>query len=215
MTPCQSSPLLRWLLVLPWLVLALHAWGEAEIQPEVFQHPLGRDTAAFTELASAMQRQLLVQGEFIQTRYLQMLERPLVTKGGFTLSPQVFEWRIEQPFALSYSFAGQRLTREVDGKRQTIEPASEPALFGFFSFFTSLFSLSQESLEKLFSVYFLPSPPNWEMGLTPKQAQLAASVRQLHISGSGELIERVRLTEVSGDATEIRFIYPTRAPEVQ
>jgi hypothetical protein len=200
---------LRLLLLLSWLLLALP--GRCQ---DVFQHPLagGDHGAAFAQLAAAMKSQSLVQGAFTQTKHLQMLERPLVTRGSFTLSPERFEWRIEHPFTLAYSFADQRLTRETDGGRQTVQPAAEPALFGFFSFFSSLFSLSQSSLEKLFAVYFLPSEETWELGLTPLQPQLATSIRQLHISGSETRIHQVRLTETSGDITDIQFSYPPQTP---
>ena len=115
------------------------------VRADVFDHPLGtgNNVTAFSTLTTEVQRQERVTGAFTQTKYLQILDRPLVTRGSFSLSRANFEWRIESPFALSYQFAGQQLTRIADGAQQIVQPSAEPALYGFFSFFTSLFNLSQ------------------------------------------------------------------------
>lgn len=208
----MRSPARRALQLLA-LWLGIHCVAAAGAE-DVFQHPLeaGDHAAAFAALAASVQRQEQVTGAFTQTKHLQMLDRPLISRGTFSLSRDAFEWRIDSPFALQYRFADQQLTRTADGAKQLIQPSAEPALYGFFSFFTSLFNLSQDSLEKLFKVFFLPAGNHWELGLVPVQPQLAQAIRQLHITGSGNRILLVRLTERNGDATEVGFSYPDQAP---
>jgi hypothetical protein len=193
------------------LILCAH-WTPG-VRADVFQHPLGTGdhAAAFAALAAAVQGQELVTGAFTQTKHLRMLDRPLITRGTFSLSRDAFEWRIESPFALQYRFTGQQLTRTADGVKQLIPPSSEPALYSFFSFFTSLFNLSQDSLEKLFKVFFLPADATWELGLVPVQPQIAKAIQQLHITGSGNRIQLVKLSELNGDITEVSFSYPEQA----
>lgn len=202
-----------------WLVLLFSL--TAASRADVFEHPLQDNPAhrrALQELTLQIQQQGAVAGEFVQTKHMQMLTRPIVTRGTFALTQQEFIWKIEHPFAIHYQFAAQKLVRDMDGKSQTVEPSTEPMLYGFFSFFSSLFNLSEQSLEKLFVIYYLPTESkiknnqddikDWVLGLKPKQASLARSLKQLHIYGSATHILKVRLVEQNNDYTELEFSYP-------
>lgn len=181
-------------------------------QADVFDYPLAGNAqrqAAFQQLADKVHQQGRVEGRFVQAKHLQMLARPIVSEGNFSLTPMLFSWSIEKPFAIHYEFSEQRLVRVMDGQRQTLEPAEEPVLYGFFSFFFSLFKLSEPSLDKFFTVYYQTTDSGWELGLTPKKDSLARSLKQLIIQGSDAQIKRVQLMEESGDITELDFSYPS------
>lgn len=199
-------------------IALLLAWCLAgPARADVFNYPLQNHPQyqqALRELTLRVQQQGEVSGQFVQTKQVQVLARPIVTRGQFALTAEKFTWQIAQPFAIHYEFAGRQLLRDMDGERQIIEPSAEPLLYGFFSFFASLFNLSEDSLEKLFTVYYLPDQDGktWVLGLTPKQQSLARSLQELRVHGVAEQILEVHLREKSGDTTALIFSYPALAP---
>jgi hypothetical protein len=191
---------------------ALSSWADVFDYP-VTAHPANQQ--ALQQLTAQVHQQGSLAGQFVQTKHMQILARPIITQGQFSLNSQSFVWLIEKPFTIRYEFSGQTLWREMDDERQMIQPSDEPLLYGFFSFFFSLFDLSEASLEKMFTVYFLPSTTDktWVLGLKPKQAMLARSLQQLQITGVDTQIQQVQLLEPGGDSTELVFTYtPGIAP---
>lgn len=204
-----------------WVTLALPALGQA-----VFSHPVAGDSERQTqlaELAEAMREQATVEGGFIQTKHLEILSRPLVSKGRFALDAEgEFLWDIHEPFALTYHFRDGELTRTQDGEATRLAPADEPSLHGFFQFFSALFQLTDGELANRFERYFLPESEThgdevaedqtgaakaWTLGLRPKDRRMTKVLEQLVVEGSGAHIKRVTLTEPGGDQTELSFSY--------
>lgn len=182
------------------------------VRADVFASPVPDDAgrqAALQQLTARVQQQSRVEGRFEQRKTLALLQQPIRSEGRFQLQPEVFLWHILEPFDIAYRFADNRLERTMDGETDTIEPAAEPTLYGFFSFFHSLFSLSEAALEKYFEVFFEPTDSDaWTLGLKPRQAAIARSLQSLVIHGEGVHIGRVLLTEQGGDTTELLFFYP-------
>lgn len=182
---------------------------------DVFDYPVKGDAQrqqALQQLTEQVQQQSRVAGQFEQRKNLALLKNPVISRGEFLLQPAQFDWHIQQPFDIAYRFADNRLERTMDGEAETVEASAEPALYGFFSFFVSLFSLSEASLEKYFTVYYQPlDDQQWVMGLKPRQAAIARSLQMLTINGKGIDIDRVKLLEASGDTTELLFSYPEKS----
>lgn len=180
---------------------------------DVFDYPVKGDAPrqqALQQLTAQVQQQSRVTGQFEQRKNLAMLKNPVISRGEFLLQTTQFDWHIQQPFDIAYRFADNRLERTMDGETDVVEASAEPALYGFFSFFFSLFSLSEASLEKYFTVFYQPlDEQRWVMGLTPRQSAIARSLTSLTITGVGTDIGEVHLQEASGDTTELLFSYPT------
>lgn len=194
-----------------WLITLLVGILPLICLADVFDYPV-RDNPerqqALQQLTSRVQQQPQVTGYFEQTRTLAILKNPVISRGRFSLQPEQFDWQVQEPFDISYRFSGKTLVRSIEGETETIAPAAEPMLYGFFSFFFSLFSLSESSLEKFFEVYHQPADDDhWTMGLKPRQAAIARSLKTLVIEGVGTDIQQVRLTEASGDFMVLDFRY--------
>jgi len=188
-------------ILFPWACLA-----------DIFDYPVKNNPErqqALNTLTLRVHQQSEVSGFFIQTKTLAMLKNPVISRGRFSLQPEQFDWDVQEPFEISYRFSDATLTRSIDAETETIEPATEPMLYGFFSFFFSLFSLSESSLEKFFDVYYQASADDqWMMGLKPRQVAIARSLGYLVIEGTGTAIQQVSLSEVNGDTMVLTFSYP-------
>ena len=193
------------------LVLAMPAAAET-----VFSYPVAEDPQRqqqLVTLADAMTATTRIEGDFTQTKHLQILAQPLVSQGKFLLDAQGdFSWEIQQPFAQAYHYRDGELIRSVDGEQERIAPADEPSLHGFFQFFSALLQLTEADLEGHFTRYFRTlEADHWELGLRPKDRRMARVLEHLVVEGRGERIDTVSLREPSGDSTELSFDYQREA----
>lgn len=197
-------------LLLLWM-LAMPAAAET-----VFSYPVAEDPQRQQQLAAlaeAMSTTARIEGRFTQTKRLQILTQPLISKGRFVLDAEgYFSWEIQQPFVQAYHYRDGELIRTVDGVQEQIAPADEPSLHGFFQFFSALLQLTEADLDGHFTRYFRTlESDHWELGLRPKDRRMARVLEHLVVMGQGEQIDTVRLREPSGDSTELSFDYQREA----
>lgn len=193
------------------LVMAVPAAAETVFSYPVDEHPQRQEQLA--ALADAMSATTRIEGSFTQTKHLQILAQPLVSKGQFALDAQgQFSWEIQQPFAQAYHYHDGDLTRTVDGERERIAPADEPSLHGFFQFFSALLQLTDADLDGHFIRYFRAlDADHWQLGLRPKDRRMARVLEHLIVEGRGQRIDMVRLLEPGGDSTDLSFDYQREA----
>ncbi|MDQ2076968.1 outer membrane lipoprotein carrier protein LolA [Marinimicrobium sp. ABcell2] len=194
-----------WLLLL--LALAVPAAGESVFSYPVAENPeRQRQLSTLAETMSATSR---IEGRFTQTKHLQILEQPLVSRGRFSLDDEGrFSWEIHQPFPQAYHFRDGELIRSVDGEEERVAPADEPSLHGFFQFFSALLQLTEADLGVHFTRYFRHlDDEQWEMGLRPKDRRMRRVLDDMVVLGRGERIQAVTLKEPGGDRTELNFDY--------
>lgn len=196
-----------WLLAL--VLLAGVTRAESVFEYPVAEHPEHREQ--LRDLAADMTASARVAGAFTQRKYLEILARPLESKGRFSLDDEgQFEWLIDEPFAQGYRFRDGELIRSLEGEEERVTPADEPSLYGFFQFFSALLQLTEDELESHFQLYFQSGDSDWELGLRPRDRRLRRVLEQLVVRGAGAQIDRVTLTEPGGDRTELVFDYLDR-----
>lgn len=190
---------------------------------DVFDYPVDESAAtadALARLSQELAKQDRIQGDFVQKKFLSILDKPLLSSGSFAISrAQNFVWQVEEPFAVSYRFADRSLHRQDGSGEQVVKPAEDPMLYGFFAFFSTLFDLSQADLEKLFHVYFTEQGEHWVLGLQPKDARVRQTVASIVVEGrqaqkpavvepaSDIAITNVIIREAGGDYSHLQFSY--------
>lgn len=220
------------------LALAITLPSGLPAYADVFVHPVAGDSeraSHLQELARALTQEREVDGKFVQEKYLSVLTRPLQSEGSFSASAEgVFEWKIQRPFSVSYRFAEGELLKWTDDGRERVQPSDDPMLYGFFAFFSSMFDLSYQDLQKQFDIYFERQEARWLLGLIPKSDLLQRSIQSIvvELSAKPELkdvnsrdadsssvekssiakppsvaIETVTIREPSGDYSHLRFTY--------
>jgi hypothetical protein len=196
------------------LGFCLCVWSCVGVAQGVFDHPVQAGSAEAESLeviADELRQNLPVSGAIKQQKHLAILREPMVSKGAFTLAADGdLQWRITEPFAVAYSMAAGELTREMDGKSETITASAEPALYGFFQLFGRLFDLSLQDLNSYFSVYLLTAAEageHWVIGLTPQDSRLQKVLSHIVVQGEDGMIDQVTLTEPGEDYTVLYFSY--------
>lgn len=207
-----------------WPCLFICLMGAVDaIRADVFEHPVSASSAnatALRELARELSSQGEVRGEFVQEKFLAILDRPLRSRGSFTLSGKnSFVWRVHEPFAVSYRFVDGNLYRRDDEGERLVKPAADPMLYGFFAFFSTLFELSPTELEKLFRLYFEQRGDRWTLGLEPRETMLQSALTAIVVDGEVVdaatraehrvtiAITKVTIRESGGDYSQLLFSY--------
>ncbi|TXG93235.1 MAG: outer membrane lipoprotein carrier protein LolA [Rhodocyclaceae bacterium] len=148
----------------------------------------------------------VVRADFVQTKRMIALKRPLVSKGRMIFSRKegVF-WLIDEPIRVSYWLGDLKIIEvSPDGQRKEQDTKSNPALTQISRVMRSMLGAQTEALKENFDVQARGSATQWELDLVPKQAQLAQYVRSIKVRG-GRFIEVMTLEEVSGDTTQTHF----------
>ena len=160
-------------------------------------------------IADQLRNNLPVTGDIEQQKHLAILREPMISKGSFELAANGdLQWRITEPFAVTYSMETDELRRTMDGESEVIAASTEPALYGFFQLFSRLFELSLQDLNNYFSVYLLAgADEQWLIGLMPQGSRLNKVLAHIVVQGKNGVIDQVTLTEPEKDHTVLHFSY--------
>jgi hypothetical protein len=148
----------------------------------------------------------VVRAEFVQTKQMAALKRPLVTSGQLVFSKsQGILWQIERPYRLSYVLGETRIV-EIggDGARRVREIRDVPGLAQVGRVFRAMLGADASALTEHFDVEAIGDADKWSISLKPRQAQLAQYISAMALSG-GRFVEEIRISEAGGDSTQIRF----------
>jgi hypothetical protein len=153
-----------------------------------------------------MEQHAVVRAEFTQSKQVAALKRPLVTSGHLVFSRRHgVLWQIEQPYRISYVLGEEHIIEiTADGTRRERGLREVPGLAQVGRVFRAMLGANTATLRELFEVSVQGSPDQWEIELKPRQAQLAQFLASLHLSGA-HFVESIRISEASGDTTQIRF----------
>ncbi len=171
--------------------------------------PAGAQTVnddLLNRIAVQMDRHPLVRAEFVQSKQVAALKRPLLTSGQLLFSRQQgVLWQIEQPYRVSYLLAEDRVVEiAADGSRKERLARDLPGMAQVSRVFRAMLGGNTAELRNYFELQVQGDTSRWTLLLKPRQAQLAQFIEQLEIRG-GAFVSEVRILEAGGDVTQIRF----------
>lgn len=144
--------------------------------------------------------------EFIQTRTIVGLAKPIVTRGrAFFWHKQGVLWQVEQPYRAGY-VVGQDMIAEIaaDGTRTVRTERDIPAAARISRTVRAAIGSDPATLNNWFDTEARWDGTRWQLTLTPRQAQLARQVKSIRLSGA-EFLDEVRIDAVNGDETRVEF----------
>ena len=178
----------------------------ASAAESVFDHPAEAKNVAGLVGAAAGRfiAAQVIRGEFVQKRYLSELPRPMRSSGDFVVARGIgIEWHTRAPFDSAVVLSTAGIATRSDGVDGTVNSTQlQPALGIVVRVFSALFALDMQALSKDFKIFAERRDARWKIGLKPRHRILAGVFRNVVVEGSTH-IERVTLTDVRGDRTEI------------
>jgi hypothetical protein len=180
-------------------------WLTFLLLPISFQ-ALSAELDTLARIGAQMEQYPVVRSEFVQSKQMPALKRPLIMSGRFIFSRRHgVLWQIEQPYRMSYVLGEERIIEiAADGTRRDRGLRDVPGLAQVGRVFRAMIGADMAALSELFEVNVKGGPDKWDIELKPRQAQLEQFLSGLQLTG-GHFVESIRLNEASGATTQIRF----------
>ncbi len=160
---------------------------------------------ALSQLTARLDQAGVIHADFIQTKTLQALKRPLRTSGRMVFARgQGVLWMIEKPYQASYALNADSVTEiGPNGSRRVRAAREVPALAQVGRVFQAIFQGDIKGLEEYFEVTMSGDAERWRIDLAPKPA-LARFLKGISARG-GRFLDLIEVEETQGDRTRIEF----------
>jgi hypothetical protein len=158
---------------------------------------------------SRLDKVSVLRGQFEQEKQLQGFKNPLKSKGDFLLArDRGVVWNTRSPFASSLVLTRQHLlTQQADGSTKAVAGQNaSPAVSTANTLLMALLSGDTDTLSRQFRLTeTLSTDGSWRLQLMPKQGPLKKIFKRICLAGD-RYVRSVRLEEIRGDRTDIRFL---------
>jgi hypothetical protein len=143
---------------------------------------------------------------FTERESLQMLNAPLVTSGTLTyVAPDYVRKTTISPvpedFILDHGQVA--LTGGTDHQTQILSMTADPRISGLVEGIRATLAGDLPTLDRLYTVEFTGGETNWQLLLTPKDAELRHFVKWILITGSENRIQAIDTASPNGDHSEM------------
>jgi outer membrane lipoprotein-sorting protein len=156
-------------------------WSVAALMAELAQHKTGT-------------------AHFVETRYLAVLDAPLVSSGELSFSaPDKFVKSTLRPKPERLELDGD--TVQIDRGRQhlSVELGEHPELGALVESIRATLNGDRQVLEQNYAVTLSGTRQKWVLGLVPRDARVLAVISRVTLSGSGGLLGLVEYQQADGD----------------
>jgi hypothetical protein len=141
-----------------------------------------------------------LHGGFVQTKTISGLSRPLVSRGDFSLAAgRGLVWRTRTPLSNTVVLTPEGVFALDPVGPRRLASGTEPL-----ALMNEILKGNVGALGRAFVVRRESSAGGWRLVLVPRPGPLAAVFSSIEAEG-GAFARTARLTETSGDETEIRF----------
>lgn len=184
------------------IILALFLW--VTLVPTVALSATEADV--LDKVGKKIAQHTVIRAEFIQTKKMQALTRPLITTGQLTYSRRHgLLWQIFQPFHVSYVLGEDKIIEiDVNGLRKEKVLREVPGLAQIGKVFRAMLGADAPTLHSYFDVSAQGDADKWQLILKPRQQQVSKSLSLIELSGS-QFVETIVMNEAHGDTTTIAF----------
>jgi len=166
---------------------ALAAWDLTQLMADLARTPSGR-------------------ARFVETKYLSLLDRPLVSRGEMSFTnPDRLEKKTLTPRPETMLLDKDRLTIERDQRRLSINLADQPPALVFVDSIRGALTGNRLALEKNYALHLAGQRENWTLTLLPSEPAIATLVQRITISGQGNRIRSIEYLQADGDRALIQI----------
>jgi hypothetical protein len=137
---------------------------------------------------------------FTEVQQLAVLERPLESSGELEYeAPERLVKRTLRPKAETLTLDHGVLSAQRGHRTYVLELRAYPQVVPFVESIRATLAGDRATLERLFNVGFDGTLAGWTLQLVPRDAALAAAVRDIRISGERAAIHTVEIRQSDGD----------------
>jgi outer membrane lipoprotein-sorting protein len=174
----------------------------------------GATMAAEWNVASLMQGLAQQKGgkvAFVERKYLAILDRPVESTGELVYRPPLrLEKRTLTPRAEVLVLDGDELVVERGKQRFAMRLQQYPEIGAIVDSIRATLGGDLGALERQYRVTLDGSPERWVLVLLPSDAQVAAIVLRIRISGVRSEVRQIELLQADGDRSVMDILAPAR-----
>jgi hypothetical protein len=137
---------------------------------------------------------------FVEKKYISMLDRPVESSGELLYdAPDRLEKKTLEPKPESLVLEGGTVAAQRGRHHYVLDLKQYPQVVPFIESIRATLAGDRAALEQVFKVDFTGSFDHWTLGLVPRDAKLARTVKEIQIEGEKDLIHSVEIREADGD----------------
>lgn len=142
------------------------------------------------------------RARFVETKYIALLDKPQVSRGELAfVPPDRLEKRTLEPRPETFTIDKDSIELERRGKRYSMRLADRPEAIAFADSIRGVLMGDQRRLEASYTLALSGARDNWDLRLTPTDAQLLKLISRIDIKGSVDQIRSIEYEMTDGDRT--------------
>lgn len=151
--------------------------------------------------------------DFVQTKKLTVLSRPLVTEGEMVFArDQGLIWRTTRPVESTLVMSSDGIFKRSGTANEKIDTGKAPLVESTSRIFLSLFKGDFSALEGIFHLrLFGTATSTWRIELSPRNTQVAKYLKSIILRGT-ERVEELEINEMNGDTALVVFHLAAKDP---
>lgn len=139
---------------------------------------------------------------FVEEHFLRVLDRPVESSGELLYdAPDRLEKRTLKPKPESLVLEHGVITARRGHRTYVLNLSDYPQIVPLIDSIRATLAGDRAALEHLFKVNFDGDLENWKLRLTPSDATVAKSVKEIRIEGARDAIHSVEIQQADGDSS--------------
>lgn len=181
------------------------ALGVARVEAQ--ETPAVAGTPTIDAILTRMARIQGLHCTYREEKRIALLSTPITSEGTIDYArPGRMIRRVTRPSPQIVFIDGGELRMSEGGRTQRIDLAAQPVVRSFVDSFLQLLQGDRRALERTYTLTLETGADHaWTLILRPRSAPLTQFVREIRFAGHGQAMERMVMTEVSGDSTTTTF----------
>lgn len=152
------------------------------------------------QLMASLAKNRFGRATFVEKKFIAMLDEPVLSSGELNYAaPNRLEKHTIKPKAESMVIDGDVLQIERGKRKFTVQLRDYPELAGFIDSVRGTLAGDRKSLERLFRLQLEGEAEQWTLLLSPTEAKMAGTVRQIRIGGSRDDVRSIEIIQADGD----------------
>ncbi|MBL8396852.1 MAG: outer membrane lipoprotein carrier protein LolA [Candidatus Accumulibacter sp.] len=153
-----------------------------------------------SQLMDTLARTRSGRARFVETRYLAVLDKPLVASGEMSfVAPDRLEKRTLSPRPETLRLDKDRLTIERGDRQSTIDLAGQPLAQAFVASARAALTGDRTTLEKHYGLHLAGDREQWTLTLLPSDQAIANLVQRIIIKGQRNRVLSIDYLQADGD----------------
>ena len=170
---------------------------------------LGPSAFAAWDLQQLMDALALIKSgraNFVETKHIAILDQPVESSGELLYTaPDRLEKRTLKPRPESMIVIGDALLIERGRQKFRVRLQATPELAAFIDSIRGTLAGDRKALERHFRLGLEGTAERWTLQLQPIDASMLAVIRQIRISGAGDQLDGIEITQSDGDRSLMRM----------